>query len=107
MKVVLAATVTTAASWSSNPTSLPAIAVIALIWLVRRSMRRIEDALQSLGERMVADHARFEEQLDTRLKTLGERMDAQQTSFEDRLDTGVRTLRDEVCYQHAENPAHD
>ena len=72
MKVVLAATVTTAASWSSNPTSLPAIAVIALIWLVRRSMRRIEDALQSLGERMVADHARFEEQLDTRLKTLGE-----------------------------------
>ena len=103
MKVVLAATVATAVSWSSDPTSiLPMIAVIALIWQVGRSMRRIENASQSLGERMVADHTRSEEQLDARLMTLGERMDSQQMSFEDHFDTEVKAFRDEVRYQHAE-----
>ena len=68
-------------NWSSNPTSiLAAIAVIALIWRVGRWTQRIENGLQ----------------------TLGERIDAQGTSLGERIDTGLKTLRDEVRQQESE-----
>ena len=68
-------------NWISNPTSiLAAIAVIALIWRVGRWTQRIENGLQ----------------------TLGERIDAQGTSLQQEINAGLKTLRDEMRHQQAE-----
>ena len=79
-------------NWTSNPTSiLAAIAVIALIWQVGRWTQRIENGLQTLGDR-----------IDAQGTALEERVDAQVTALEERIDTGLKTLRDEVRQQQAE-----
>ena len=79
-------------NWSSNPTSiLAAIAVIALIWQVGRWTQRIENGLQTLGDR-----------IDAQGTALEKRMNAQVTALEERIDTGLKTLRDDVRRQQGE-----
>ena len=90
-------------NWSSNPTSiLAAIAVIALIWRVGRWTQRIENGLQTLGERIDAQGTSLGERIDAQGTSLGERIDAQGTSLGERIDTGLKTLRDEVRQQESE-----
>ena len=74
-------------NWSSNPTSiLAAIAVIALIWRVGRWTQRIENGLQTLGERIDAQQpvAKVGDSGSTRsveFRTLESHGDGQETGY--------------------------
>ena len=87
-------------NWSSNPTSvLAAIAVIALIWQVGRWTQRIENGLQTLGERIDAQGTALGERIDAQGTALGERIDAQGTALEERMDAQRTALEERMDAQ--------
>ena len=73
-----------------------------VIWQVGRWTQRIENGLQTLGERIDAQGRSLGEHIDVQGKPLRQQIDAQRTALEERIDTGLKTLRDEVRHQQSE-----